>query len=611
MKEDKDFLKNTIINLPGKPGIYQFYDANGTLLYIGKAKNLKKRVSSYFSKIHHENNKLRVLVKKIVIVKHIVVDTESDALLLENNLVKKYQPKYNVSLKDDKTFPWICIKNERFPRVFSTRNIISDGSKYYGPYTSAFTVKTLLNLIRQLYKLRTCPHNLSQDNIEKKKIKKCLEFHIGNCLGPCEGLQEEENYNKSIEQIHLILKGNLKDLVQYLDKLMHDYSAKYKFEDAELIRQKIEMLEKFQVKSTIVNPSIHNVDVFSIVQYNDLAFVNFLKVVNGAIIQAHTVELKKKLDESPEELLEFAITEIRTRLYSDAREIILPFKIENIPGNVIQTIPKIGDKKKLLELSERNAKYFMLERNRQRESISPEKSSFRILSALKADLRMNELPVHIECFDNSNIQGSDPVAACVVFKNTRAAKKEYRHFNIKTVVGPDDFASMKEVIHRRYSRMLNENLQLPQLIIIDGGKGQLNAAVESLNELNLRGKIAIIGIAKRLEEIYFPDDPIPLYVNKNSESLKLIQQMRNEAHRFGINFHRLKRSGSMLKSEITNIPGIGESTLKKIWGNVSSLEEMKNLPEKKWIEILGEKKAKLVKSFLDGSKNTSLINKPI
>ena len=602
MKEQRELLLQTIYNLPGKPGVYQFYDASGTLLYIGKAKNLKKRVVSYFSKEQHENNKLRILVKKVSDVKHIVVDTESDALLLENNLVKKYQPKYNVNLKDDKTFPWICIKNERFPRVFSTRNIISDGSKYYGPYTSAFTVKTLLTLIRHLYKLRTCPHNLTIENVAKGKIKKCLEYHIGNCLGPCEELQDEESYNKAIEQIHLILKGNLKDLLIHLNHLMHDYSSKYMFEDAESIRQKIEMLEKFQLKSTIVNPAIHNVDVFSIVQDKDIAFVNFLKVINGAIIQAHTVEIKKKLDESPAELLEFAVTEIRTRFFSDSREIILPLKIENLPLNSRITIPKIGDKKKLLELSERNAKYFMLERNRQKTAVTPEKANFRILNTLKSDLRLNEFPMHIECFDNSNIQGTNPVAACVVFKNGRASKREYRHYNIKTVSGPDDFASMKEIILRRYSRLLNEQLDLPQLIIIDGGKGQLNAAVESLQELALRGKIAIIGIAKRLEEIYFPDDPIPLYIDKNSESLKLIQQMRNEAHRFGITFHRLKRSGSMLKSEITNIPGLGESALRKIWEKINSIEELKSLSTEKLIEILGRKQAIIVKTYLDGNE---------
>ncbi len=605
MKEENDILKHTILNLPGKPGVYQFYDANDTLLYIGKAKNLKKRVSSYFSKTHYENNKLRILVKKIADVKHIVVDTESDALLLENNLIKKYQPKYNVNLKDDKTFPWICIKNEAFPRVFSTRNIVSDGSKYYGPYTSASTVRTILSLIRQLYKLRTCPHTLSTENIQRGKIKKCLEFHIGNCLAPCESMQTEENYNAAISQIHLILKGNLKDLLDHLNKIMLEFSSKYLFEDAEMIRQKIEMLEKFQTKSTIVNPSIHNVDVFSIVQDNDLSFVNFLKVVNGAIIQAHTVEMKKQLDESPGELLEFAITEVRSRLHSDAKEIIVPFLLESLPPNSFQTVPKIGDKRKLLELSERNAKYFMLERKRQKASISPEKSTFRILSTLKSDLRLSEIPIHIECFDNSNIQGANPVAACVVFKNARASKRDYRHFNIKTVIGPDDFASMKEVVSRRYSRMLEEQLDLPQLIIVDGGKGQLNAAVQGLEELELRGRIAVIGIAKRLEEIYFPGDPIPLYIDKNSESLKLIQQMRNEAHRFGITFHRLKRSDSMLKSEITNIPGIGESTLKKLWSRVSNIEEMKNLTENELIEILGEKKAKLVKIYLEGLKTHS------
>jgi len=602
MKEEKNIFKSIISNLPDKPGVYQFYDSSANLLYIGKAKNLKKRVNSYFSKTIHENNKLRVLVKKVAEVKHIVVDTESDALLLENNLIKQYQPKYNVSLKDDKTFPWICIKNERFPRVFSTRNIVSDGSKYYGPYTSAFTVKTLLVLVHQLYKLRTCSFILSEENIRKGKIKKCLEYHIGNCIGPCEGLQSLEDYNTAIEQIHQLLKGNLKDLILHLNSLMLKHSLKYEFEAAESIKQKIEMLEKFQTKSTIVNPAIHNVDVFSIVQDKDAAFVNFIKVVNGGIIQAHTVEIKNKLDESKEELLEFAIFEIRERLFSDAKEIILPFLIETIPENVSLTVPKIGDKKKLLELSERNAKYFMLERNRQKNSVTPEKASFRILSTLKKDLRLDSVPIHIECFDNSNIQGSNPVAACVVFKNAKPAKKEYRHFNIKTVIGPDDFASMKEIVTRRYSRIINENLDLPQLIIIDGGKGQLSAAVESLNELNLRGKIAVIGIAKRLEEIYFPDDPVPLYIDKNSESLKLIQQMRNEAHRFGITFHRLKRSAGMLKSDLTSIPGIGESAIRKLWEQVSNMEELKNLSEEKLKSLLGEKRAKLMKTYLNGLK---------
>lgn len=599
MNDKGDILQNIIRNLPDKPGVYQFFDISNNLLYIGKAKNLKKRVSSYFSKTHLENNKLRVLVKKISNIKHIVVDSESDALLLENNLIKKYQPKYNVNLKDDKTFPWICVKNERFPRVFSTRTVFKDGSKYYGPYTSALTVKTLLSLIHHLYKLRTCSFNLSEDNVAKGKIKKCLEYHIGNCLAPCELLQSEEDYNKSISQIHLILKGNLKDLIINLKNLMSQFSSEYRFEEAEAIRIKIEMLEKFQSKSTIVNPSIHNVDVFSIIRDGDTAFVNFLKVVNGSIIQAHTVELKKQLDESIVELLEFAVTDIRSRLHSNSNELILPFKISSPDKTTFQTIPKIGDKKKLLELSERNAKYFMLERNRQKANISPQKTSFRILSTLKNDLRLSDFPEHIECFDNSNIQGTNPVAACIVFKNAKPSKKDYRHFNVKSVVGPDDFASMQEIIYRRYSRMIRENTGLPQLIIIDGGKGQLNAAVKSIDELGLRGKIALIGIAKRLEEIYFPDDPVPLYIDKNSESLKIIQQMRNEAHRFGITFHRLKRSKSMLNSRLSDLPSFGESTIKKIWETSDNIQEMKNLPVEKWIEILGKKKADILKTYLD------------
>lgn len=604
MSEVSQILMDKIKNLPTKPGVYQFYDAADNLLYIGKAKDLRKRVSSYFSKTQYDNNKLKVLIRKIAKVEHIIVDSESDALLLENNLVKKFQPKYNVNLKDDKTFPWICIKNEHFPRVFSTRNIIQDGSKYYGPYTSAFTVKTLLSLIRQLYKLRTCSYNLSPENVEKRKFKKCLEFHIGNCLGPCEGYQTEDNYLKTIDQIHLILKGNLRDLISYLNNIMQGYSEKYQFEEAETIRQKILMIEKFQLKSTIVNPSIHNVDVYSILQDNELSYVNFLKVVNGAIVQAHTLEMKQKLDESIQELLEFAVFEIRNRFQSDAKELILPFSLENLPErDTIQTIPKIGDKKKLLELSQRNARYFMLERKRVKSGNTPEKSSFRILNTLKTDLRLSQVPIHIECFDNSNIQGSNPVAACVVFKNGKPAKKEYRHYNVRTVSGPDDFASMKEIISRRYTRLLEENLDLPQLIIIDGGKGQLNAAVFSLKHLNLYGKIAVIGIAKRLEEIYFPDDPVPLYIDKNSESLKLIQKLRNEAHRFGIEFHRLKRSGKMIESELLKIPGIGPDTQRKIWENVSSLDELKNMPQNQRIILFGKHKATAIAEYFKESNS--------
>lgn len=601
--DQDDILKNKIKNLPAKPGIYQFYEVSGKLLYIGKAKNIRKRVSSYFNKTHYENNKIRLLVRKISDLQHIIVGSETDALLLENNLIKKYQPKYNINLKDDKTFPWICITNERFPRVFSTRNIVKDGSKYYGPYTSALTVKTLLNLVRQLYKLRTCRFNLSEENVKKGKFKICLEFHIGNCKGPCEGLQSELDYNLSIEQIHQILRGNLRDVIEYLKNIMKGFAKDYKFEEAENIKQKIGMLEKFQTKSTIVNPSIHNVDVFSFIDEGNNAYVNFIKVVNGAVIQSHSVEIQRKLDETPREILEYAIIEIRERLFSDAKEIIVPFKIELLPPGTNSSIPQRGDKKKLLDLSERNAKYFMLERKRQKASLTPEKSTLRILDTLKKDLRLNVTPVHIECFDNSNIQGHDPVAACVVFKNAKPSKKEYRHYNIKTVTGPDDFASMEEVVYRRYLRLIEEEQSLPQLIVIDGGKGQLNAAVCSLEKLNIRGKIAIIGIAKRLEEIYFPDDPVPLYIDKNSESLKLIQNIRNEAHRFGINFHRLKRSGSFLKSELNSIPQLGEKTIHKIWDRFSSIRDMQKASLNDIEKTIGKSKAKILYSYLKGIKN--------
>ncbi len=591
-------IKEKIKNLPDKPGVYQFYDHKGNILYIGKAKSLKKRVSSYFNKNKYESGKVKVLVQKIRDIQHIVVNSESDAFLLENNLIKKYQPRYNINLKDDKTFPWICIKNERFPRVFSTRNFVKDGSRYYGPYTSAATVRTLLKLISELYKLRNCNLNLSEENIRDKKFKVCLEYHLGNCKGPCEGLQSAEDYNQTIEQIHSILKGNLKDVIDYLKKLMLQLSLDYKFEEAEKVKNNIASLEKFQLKSTVVNPSIHNVDVFSIIETEKFAFVNFLKLVNGAIIQAHTLEIRKKLEESKEELLEYAINEIRERLFSNSVEIILPFKVDIIPENTKQIVPVKGDKKKLLELSQRNAKYFLLERLKQKANATPLKNQERILNNLKKDLRMNTLPLHIECFDNSNIQGTNPVASCVIFKNGKPRKKEYRHYNIKTVKGADDFASMKEVIYRRYSRLINEQSELPQLIIIDGGKGQLNAAVASLEKLGLRGKISIIGIAKKLEEIYFPDDPVPLYIDKNSESLKLIQFLRNEAHRFGVNFHRTKRSGSMTRSELESIPGIGQKSIELLISGFGSVKNIKNADKSEISKIIGPKRTEILLDHL-------------
>ena len=594
---DKNNHTDIIANLTSDPGVYLFFNAEQDIIYIGKAKNLKKRVASYFNKSHFENNKLRVLVNKIAKIQHIVVNSESDALLLENNLIKKHQPRYNIILKDDKTFPWICVKNERFPRVFSTRTLINDNSKYYGPYTSASTVRTLLSLIKSLYPLRTCNYLLSKENISKGKFKVCLEYHLGNCKGPCENLQNEEDYNNSIEDIHRILKGNLRELLSFLESGMKEFADKYDFEKALLMKEKIEALKKFQLKSTIVNNSISNIDVLSIIDDKNSAYVNFLKIMDGAIVQSHNVELKKRLNEPKEEMLEFALVDLRFRLKSNSREILLPFRIDNYPADIKIVIPKIGDKKKLLDLSERNARIYMLEKRRQNALKTESKSFNRILLTLKNDLRMSELPIHIECFDNSNIQGSNPVAACVVFKNGKPAKSEYRHFNIKSVSGPDDFASMAEVISRRYSSLMENNSELPQLIIVDGGKGQLSAAVQSLENLNLRGKIAIIGIAKRLEEIYFPDDPVPLYFDKNSESLKIIQNLRNEAHRFGINFHRLKRSGNMLNSELTSIKGVGEKTMIALLNEFHSLDNIKTADIQQLTNVIGKSKADLIYNY--------------
>ena len=527
-----------ISSLPNSPGIYQFYDAEELVIYVGKAKNLKKRVSSYFTK-KHVNGKTRVLVKKIKSIKHIVVATESDALLLENNFIKKYRPRYNVLLKDDKSFPWICIKNERYPRIFSTRRLIKDGSAYFGPYTSMKTVKTLLELIRSVYPLRTCSYDLSVEKVTAGKYKRCLEYHLGNCKGPCENLQEFEDYQKQIEDIRDILKGNFKSSLLYFKHQMKTLADQMYFEEAQSVKEKIEVLENYQAKSTVVNPKISDVDVFSIFSDETHAYVNFLQVSHGLIVRSHTLEIKKKLEETDAELLQLAIVELRQRFQSDSKEIYLPFPV-TIDSILKLTIPKVGDKKKLIDLSTRNAKFFRQERFKQIKITDPDRHTKRIMAQMKADLRLSQEPTHIECFDNSNIQGNNPVAACVVFKDGKPSKKEYRHFNIKTVEGPDDFASMEEVVFRRYKRLLSEGEPLPQLIVIDGGKGQLSSSIKSLTVLGLRGKIAIIGIAKRLEEIYFPEDSIPLYLDKKSETLKIIQQLRNEAHRFGISFHRNK-----------------------------------------------------------------------
>lgn len=587
-------LKDIVAVLPGKPGVYQFLDKSGNIIYIGKAKDLRKRVKSYFTLSKDENYKTNVLISKINDIKYVIVENESDALLLENNLIKKHLPKYNVLLKDDKTFPWICIKKERFPRVYLTRKIDKDGSEYFGPYTSSMMIRTLLDLVRQLYSLRNCNYNLTKENIKKGKYKICLEYHLGNCKGPCENLQSEEDYNNTIKQIKQILKGNLQNVLIYLKDLMNQFASNYKFEEAELIKRKMEILEKFKSKSTIVNPNINNVDVFSIIDEGNTSYVNYFKVINGAIIQSHNVEIIKRIEEDRKELFALAIVQTRERFESDSSLIIVPFKLNESFGNARIIIPQKGDKKRLLDLSMRNARNYQRERNEQKENAKTDTKSDRILLKIKQDLRLKETPYHIECFDSSNIQGYNPVASCVVFKNARPSKKEYRHFNVKTFKGINDVASTEEVVYRRYKRLRDENQSLPQLVIVDGGKGQLNAALKSIEKLNLKGKIALIGIAKRLENIFFPKDPIPLYLNKNSESLKLIQSIRNEAHRFGITFHRNKRLKSALNSEIENIPGIGSKTIKTLFEYFEDIKSIKKANRDQLVDVIGRKKAEIL-----------------
>jgi excinuclease ABC subunit C len=553
-------LKEIIYHLPELPGVYQYFNSEGKIIYVGKAKNLRKRVLSYFSK-NHDNRKTAILVRNIAKIEHLVVDSEEDALLLENNLIKKYQPRYNVLLKDDKTFPWICVKNEPYPRVFITRTIIRDGSLYYGPYTSVPMVRTILDVIKRLYPIRNCSLNLSESSLLRDKYKVCLEFQIGNCKGPCEKLQTSDDYLDGINQIKDILKGNLTSVVAHLKAMMNKSSIEYKFEEAENFKNKIVILENYKSKSTIVSSSITNIDVFAFDQDENYAYINFLKVVDGSIIQAHTLEMKKRLDESREDLLELGIVEIRLKFSLNTKEIIIPFPIEMVLKEVKVTVPLIGDKRKLLELAERNVKFYKLDKNKQLSLKTPQTRSSRVMEQIQKDLRLMVLPTRIECFDNSNIQGAQPVAACVVFIDGKPAKREYRHFNVKTVQGPDDFASMEEILYRRYSRVLNENGELPQLIVIDGGKGQLSSAISTLEKLNIRGKVAVIGIAKKLEEIIYPDDPIPLYLDKNSETLRVLQHIRNEAHRFGITFHRNKRSKEFIVNELNQIPGIGDKTI--------------------------------------------------
>jgi excinuclease ABC subunit C len=592
-------LQLQIQSLPDNPGVYQYYDKEDKILYVGKAKNLKKRVSSYFNKIH-DTAKTNVLVKKIVTIKHIVVPTESDALLLENNLIKTLQPRYNVLLRDDKTYPWICIKKEPFSRLFPTRKMIKDGSEYFGPYTSFKTVGVILDLIKELYPLRTCNFDLSQKNIETNKFKVCLEYHIGNCKGACEGFESLENYQVQVNAIREILKGNFAASMKDFKTKMQKYASEMQFEEAQKIKEKIEILENYQSRSTIINPKISNIDVFSIVSDEGAAFVNFLQISHGSIIRSHTLEIKKKLEETDQELLELAIIELRERFKLLSRELIVPFMVDlgdpEISGLKI-TVPQLGDKKQILGLSIRNAKFFRIEQLKQLQIVDPERHVNRIMAQMQKDLRLSVEPRHIECFDNSNIQGTNPVAACVVFKDGKPSKKDYRHFNIKTVEGPNDFASMEEVVYRRYKRLLDENQPLPNLIIIDGGKGQLSSALKIMDELDLRGKIAIIGIAKRLEELFYPGDSVPLYLDKKSETLKVIQQLRNEAHRFGITFHRDKRSKASLVSSMDNIPGIGEKTMETLIKQFKSVKRLKLASEKDISAIIGLSRAKKIVEF--------------
>jgi len=586
-------IAKIINSAPNSAGIYQYYDKRQSLLYIGKAKNLKKRISSYFTKTQ-EHRKTRALVSKIQDIKYIVVTTETDALLLENNLIKKHQPRYNVMLKDGKTYPWICIKKEPFPRVFQTRRIIKDGSEYFGPYASVRLVKTILEFFHQLYPLRNCRLNLSDQNINAKKFQVCLEYHMKNCLGPCVGEQTNKDYLLAINHIRRIITGDVKLVIEHLKGLMESFSENLEYEKAQSIKDKIALLKNYQSKSTIVSPKINDVDVFTIASHKQTAFVNFLKIKSGAIIQAYTLELNKQLDETDEELLQLAITELRQKFNSTSKDIYCSLSIENMWRDLSITTPKIGDKKRLVGLSLKNARHMLLEKKKQKTNDLGCKNNKRVLEQLQKDLHLKACPVHIECFDNSNLQGTNAVAACVVFKNGSPSKKDYRHFNINTVDGANDFASMQEVVYRRYKRVLEEKTGLPQLIVIDGGKGQLSSALKSLERLSLRGQVAIIGIAKRLEEIYFPEDSLPLFLNKRSPSLMLIQRLRDEAHRFGVTHHRKKRRKASLESSLDHIKGIGKKTAALLINHFGSAKQVIEANENELIELIGKSKAKKI-----------------
>jgi excinuclease ABC subunit C len=595
--EVSDHIKSILKALPEKAGVYQFFEENGSILYVGKAKVLKNRVTSYFNKIKHDSIKTKLMVKKISDIKYSVVETESDALLLEDSLIKKFKPRYNILLKDDKSYASIVIKNEPFPRVLSMRQILNDGSTYFGPYTSGKSLYSILDLIKELYPLRTCTLNLSKANIQAKKFKVCLEYHLGNCLGPCIGKQREDDYQQGIQHIKRIIKGEYLEAVKTLKKEMIQLASEQKFEQAQQLKERIQTLENFQAKSTIVNTDIDNVEVFSIASDAQSTYANYMHIMRGSIVHVYTAEVVRQLDETDEEALAFVIRSFRERMNSQAKSAIIPFDInEKIPGLELH-VPQRGDKKKLVDLSLKNANHFLLEARKRAAFLDPERNTQRILETMKKDLRLPELPVHIECFDNSNIQGTNPVSACVVFKNAKPSKSDYRIFNIQSVVGPDDFASMREAVYRRYSRLIQEEQPLPQLLIIDGGKGQLSSAMESLDLLGLRGKIAVIGIAKRLEEIFFPGDSIPIYLDKRSESLKIIQHLRNEAHRYGLSKHRQRRSKGAIHSELENIAGVGAKTIEKLLQHFSSVSRIKLATQKEIEQVVGEKIAEKIKNY--------------
>ena len=599
-----DYLKNIIRNIPQKPGCYQYYDDKGVIIYVGKAKNLKKRVSSYFTKNHEDSPKTRILVSKIKDIKYIIVESEEDTLLLENSLIKEFQPRYNVMLKDDKSYPSIVIRNEYFPRIEITRKILKDGSKYFGPYSNVLSVKTLLELIHKLYPIRTCSLNLTPEKIAEGKYKVCLEYHIKRCKGPCVGLQDSEEYIKNVNAIQEILKGNTNLVSESIYSEMQALAEKQEFEEANKLKEKFILIENFKNKSTVVSSIKYNIDVFSYDEDADAGYINYLNVYNGAVIQAYTFEYRKRIEEEKEELLALGIIEVRKRFGSTAKEIVVPFLPDLKLDGVEINIPQRGDKKKLLLLSTQNVRQYKLDKLKRAESLNPEQRGTRILKEMQKDLNLKYLPSHIECFDNSNIQGTNPVSACVVFKMGKPSKKDYRHFNVKTVVGPDDFSTMREVVYRRYHRLIEEGSPLPQLIVIDGGKGQLSAACESLKELGIYGKVAIVGIAKRLEEIYYPEDSIPLYLDKNSESLKIIQHLRDEAHRFGITFHRNQRSKGQVKSELDNIKGIGEETKRLLLKEFKSVKRIKSASNEEIEKVVGKHKATLIEKYFTEEKES-------